>query len=198
VHVAALAHSTGELGLIEPIVVDVRQRLLAGGHRLEALRRMRVEEPEVYARWFSAGVPVYVRDFDAELDPKRALEVEIAENERRSDYTPAQIKDLVVRLKDVGYRDTVGRPRSGEKALGPALEVIVGKSMKTIRKLIADGGAEGGGEGGSPKSQVVPVQPLEVLVRAMAKHQEAVPPSLLPRFAELLEDFRAELAAVEE
>ncbi|MFM2415314.1 MAG: hypothetical protein RL385_37 [Pseudomonadota bacterium] len=193
-HVSALMESIAELGLIEPIVLDVKHRLLAGGHRLEALRRLRVERPERYQQLFAAsGVPVYTKDFDADASPDRALAVEVAENEHRRDYTAPQIRELVQRLKDAGYRDTVGRPKAGEKALGPALAVIVGKSLKTIRKVIAEGEAQAAdGEGGGQGGRRAP-SPLEQLRRVLLKHKEVVPASVREVYEALMQGIDAEL-----
>ena len=189
-HVRALRESIGALGLIEPIVVDAQHRLLAGGHRCEAIRMLRAEQPEAFARWFSEGVQVRVMDFDADSQPARALEVEVAENEHRRDYTTAQVRDLVTRLKDAGYRDTVGRPRAGEKALGPALEVIVGKSMKTIRKLLSeDDDVKGQGRGGTDET------PISKVLRVLAKQRPLIPASLLSQFDGLVSGLEAELQA---
>ena len=179
-HVKALAESIGALGLIEPIVIDTGNRLLAGGHRLEAIKRLRTDNPGDFGKWFSDGVPVRVMAFDAEASPARALEVEVAENEHRRDYTVRQIRELVGRLKDAGYRDTVGRPRAGEKALGPALEVIVGKSMKTIRKLLSDRVGEGDGKKKASEPS------LGAVLRALARQRPFIPDGLLEQFDEVL------------
>jgi ParB family chromosome partitioning protein len=187
-HVKALAESIGALGLIEPVVVDSAKRLLAGGHRLEAIKHLRAEQPEVFARWFAAGVPVRTMDFDADASPARALEVEIAENEHRRDYTGSQIKELANRLRAPGYRDTVGRPKLGEKALGPALEVIVGKSMKTIRKLLNDSDDR---EGRADEPTAVP--PLAKARRALEKHRTIIPEPLHVHLDALLAGLDAEL-----
>jgi ParB family chromosome partitioning protein len=185
-HVRALAESIAALGLIEPIVVDVAQRLLAGGHRVEALKFLRDQQPDAYARWFASGVPVLSKDFDAEVNPSRALEIEIAENEHRRDYTGSQVKELATRLRAAGYRDTVGRPKVGEKALGPALEVIVGKSMKTIRKLLVDEQAP---------SKLEPARkeelPLAKVRRVLEKQRPLIPDGLLMHLDALLEGLAA-------
>lgn len=188
-HVEALTESIRSLGLIEPIVVDKRHRLLAGGHRLEAVRRLQETEPEAFARWFAEGVMVNVLEVDAETSPDRALEIEVAENEHRRDYTAAQVKSLAERLRSAGYRDTVGRPKAGEKALGPALEVIVQRSIKTIRKMLAEEGSDASRSSRRPASE-----PLRELRRAMLKHRGAVPNSVQRSFEELLEGIEKELA----
>lgn len=138
-HVEALVQSIADLGLIEPIVVDRRGRLLAGGHRLEALRRLSQEQPERFRERFPAeSVPVRMFDIDAETQPDLALGIEVAENTNRRDYTVDEVRELAKRLKAAGYRDSAGRPAEGEKALKPALSVIVGKSYSTIRRALKD------------------------------------------------------------
>jgi ParB family chromosome partitioning protein len=75
-------------------------------------------------------------DFDAEAEPERALQVEVAENEKRRDYTALEARTLAERLRAAGYVDVKGRPTKGEKALRPALEVIMGKSLRTVRRYL--------------------------------------------------------------
>jgi ParB family chromosome partitioning protein len=128
----ALAESLEALGLLEPLVVDRVGRLLAGKTRLLALRRLAAKDP---ARW--KLVPVRRMDFDAEAAPARALAVEVAENEQRRDYTPAEVRGLAARLQAAGFKATPGRPRKGEKALVPALAAVVGKSKRQLLRIIA-------------------------------------------------------------
>lgn len=136
-HVNALAESIAILGLLEPLVVDSRHRLLAGGHRLAAIRYLKDQHPEAYAQQFPDDqIPVRILAFDAEEDPDRALQCEVAENEHRRDYTPTEVRALADRLRFYGYHDQRGRPQKGEKALGPALEVIIGKHRRTVQRYL--------------------------------------------------------------
>ena len=135
-HVEELAKSIALLGLIEPLVVDNQNRLLAGGHRRAAILQLWADEPETFEKYFPNGVPVHRLDIDAEKDPELALEIEISENERRRDYSRSEIKALAERLKEAGYTDSTGRPKKGEKRLRPALELIVGKSIRQLRRYI--------------------------------------------------------------
>ena len=136
-HVDELMVSISVLGLLEPLVVDMRGRLLAGGHRRAAISRLKAEMPEEYAKHFKDDlVPVRSLDFDADLDPDLALQIEVAENEKRRDYTRAEVRKLAEKLKLSGYVDTKGRPALGSKALRPALEVIIGKSQRTVRRYL--------------------------------------------------------------
>lgn len=139
-HVTELAESIAVMGLLEPLVVDQRGRLLAGGHRKAAVFVLKEANPDAYAKHFPNDlVPVRVVDFDAEKDPDLALQVEVTENEKRRDYTPGEVRALAERLRDAGYADVKGRPAKGEKALRPALEVIIGKSIRTVRRYLNEG-----------------------------------------------------------
>jgi len=125
------------LGLLEPLVVDRRGKLLAGGHRKAAVFVLKEANPAAYAKHFPNDlVPVRVVDFDAEENPDLALQVEVTENEKRRDYTSGEVRALAERLRDAGYADVKGRPAMGEKALRPALEVIIGKSIRTVRRYL--------------------------------------------------------------
>lgn len=138
-HVDALAESIAVLGLIEPLAVDEKGQLLAGGHRLAAIRQLKERNLTAYEQKFEGDrIPVRIMPFDAEADPDLALQIEIAENEQRRDYTPAEVRALAERLKTAGYIDRKGRPAKGEKPLLPALEVIVGKSMRTLQRYIQE------------------------------------------------------------
>jgi ParB family chromosome partitioning protein len=76
--------------------------------------------------------------FDADKDPEQALQVEISENEKRRDYTPNEVRALAERLRAAGYVDSPGRPSLGEKRLRPALEVIIGKSLRSVRRYLTE------------------------------------------------------------
>lgn len=136
-HVEDLMISMSVLGLLEPIVVDIRGRLLAGGHRRAAIHLLKKRMPLKYAEHFYEElVSVKMLNFDAELDSDLALQVEIAENEKRRDYTPAEVRKLAERLKVAGYSDNKGRPATGSKPLRPALRVIIGKNIRTVQRYL--------------------------------------------------------------
>ena len=131
-HAESLALSLEALGLLEPLVVDSAGHLLAGGHRLAALRLL-----EERGKW-GKPVPVRVMDFDARKSPEEALAVEVAENAQRRDYSPKEVKALADRLKAAGFKAARGKPKAGERALFPALADIVGKSPKQLRRYLAE------------------------------------------------------------
>jgi len=138
-HIEALADSIAVVGLIAPIAVDSRGRLLAGGHRRAAITLLREQNPEAFAKQFPGGqVPIRRYDFDSEAETDKALAIEATENEKRRDYTPAEVRAIADRLRTAGYRDAPGKPKKGEKALRPALELIIGKSIRQVRRYLND------------------------------------------------------------
>ncbi|HEY9881658.1 MAG TPA: ParB/RepB/Spo0J family partition protein [Leptolyngbyaceae cyanobacterium] len=138
-HVEELVESIAALGLIEPLVVDNQSVLLAGAHRLAAINLLKENHPEQYAIHFGRDlVPVRIMPFDATDEPELALQVELAENEKRVNYSREQIQKLAVRLRQLNYKDTRGRPKKGEKALGPALAVAIGVSTRYVRQVLGE------------------------------------------------------------
>ena len=136
-HVEELADSIAAVGLIAPIAVDSRGRLLAGGHRRAAILQLQEQNPEVFTKQFPSGqIPIRRYDFDSQVEPDKALAIEASENEKRKDYTPAEVRAIADRLRAVGYRDSPGKPKKGEKALRPALELIIGKSIRQVRRYL--------------------------------------------------------------
>lgn len=166
-HVLSLAESISAVGLIEPVVVDAAGRLLAGGHRIEALRLLaEPDDAARVARWCKLAaiepkdcdsdsreritalepgtahperVPVRVFErLDAAKDPDAALAIEASENLQRRSYTPDELRGLAARLRAAGFTDRPGRPRTGERALRPALAVIAGLSLRTIHRAMGE------------------------------------------------------------
>ena len=141
-HVEELANSIAVVGLIAPIAVDIQGRLLAGGHRRAAVLLLRGQDPDAYAKQFPGGqVPIRRYDFDSKTDPDKALAIEASENEKRRDYTPTEVRSIADRLRSAGYRDSPGKPKKGEKALRPALELIIGKSIRQVRRYLNESSA---------------------------------------------------------
>jgi ParB family transcriptional regulator, chromosome partitioning protein len=136
-HIEALAESIAIIGLIQPIAVDQQGQLLAGGHRVAAIKQLKTVNPPAYNQHFLAGIPIRRYDFDASQDPELALAIEATENEKRRDYTPTEVRELADRLKAAGYHHTKGRAKTGQKTL-PSLAVIVGKSERQIKRYLAD------------------------------------------------------------
>ena len=163
-HTIELALSIEAVGLIEPLVVDRDLHLLAGGHRLAALRllstmgrshileelresgAMTVAQREHFellvtqlpkpTRLNLSNVPVRVFDFSARDDANKALEVETAENTLRRDYTAKELLELYERLLALGYEDVRGRPTPQQRPIKPALALIIGQSLRTVQRKL--------------------------------------------------------------
>ena len=136
-HVESLAESIATLGLIEPLVLDQDKTLLAGGHRLAAIKFLQKSDPKAFNQQFPNNlIPVRIMPFKADDDTERALQIEVAENEHRRDYTPAEVRNIADHLRKAGYREGSGRPKPGEKLLMPALSVVIGKNRRTIQRYL--------------------------------------------------------------
>lgn len=85
--IAGLADSLAKYGLIHPVVVDEEGRLIAGGRRLEAAKRLGWTEIEV-------------RTF-GELSERQRREIELEENVRRKDLTEYERSKKIVELTEV-------------------------------------------------------------------------------------------------
>lgn len=138
-HVEGLALSIAAVGLIEPLVVDQKGVLLAGASRRAAIALLAdgASGDKLLANMFPDGIPVRVMPFCASEDKDKALQVEVAENEHRRDFTPSEIKKIIQRLKDEGYEHGPGQPKKGSKRLKPVLKRIIGKSMRTVERYLA-------------------------------------------------------------
>lgn len=137
-HVDSIVISIEAIGLIEPLVVDQDGVLLAGGHRKEAIALLQQSNPDAFNQHFSDGlIPVRVMPFTVADNPEWALDVEVSENEVRRDYSKQEVLKIAKRLRDAGYKDTPGKPKKGEKRLKPAIQTIIGKSMRTVERYLA-------------------------------------------------------------
>ena len=163
-HSLELAESIAAVGLLQFIVVDEKCRLLAGGHRLNAIRLLRevaqMSDAEIreifergpdpdklspseietlrdaYKNHFENGVVVRVLPTSGFVESQVRLQVEAIENEKRLDFSKDELAEIVSRLQAAGYRDTVGKPKAGQKVLSKELERIMGKSRRTVFRLL--------------------------------------------------------------
>jgi ParB family transcriptional regulator, chromosome partitioning protein len=137
-HVVALGESIAAIGLIQPLAVDQMNRLLAGAHRLAALRWLQGNRKARFLELFPEGIPVLRMDFNANSEADLALAIEISENEQRRDYNSSEIQRLAERLKAAGfhYNAEGGRPRTDSRPLMPTLELVVGKSARQLRRIL--------------------------------------------------------------
>ncbi len=220
VHLLNLAESIAAVGLVEPPTVDAVGHLLAGAHRVAALRLLALSDQEQRLRsWLELAqldpsrltakqqieierltglspleteeIPVMILPFNAAEDPARALAIETSENTQRRSYSKSEILTLVERLRTAGFVEREGRPRAGEKALRPALSVVLGKSANTVRRWL---GVLDDTPKTCPDGQVSKVQHAEHrLLLAISHYREALAVSALEPKPEL----HAQLAGLE-
>jgi len=120
--------------LIQPIATDSNKYLVAGGHRLAALRLLSASPDDRVVMWTgmfgatpkgeflsqlqalpvrSLTIAVNIIPFDSATEPDLARQIEVMENEKRKDYTHAQVSNLIQVLKEAGYQYEPGRPTGG-------------------------------------------------------------------------------------
>lgn len=196
--VLTLAESIAAVGLVQPLTIDRYHRLIAGLHRLTAFRLLLADSDQRLGCLAALGwagpaeeaqerlealprpealpeplrgrlLPCLVRvDLDAVADPAAALAAEAAENTARRNYTTAEVAALVDRLKAAGYRETAGRPRRGDRPLRPALELVLGVSGTTARRLLGKRAFEKKGSHVTTFSEALPrvAKALDLLAEA--------------------------------
>lgn len=142
-HVDALCDSISTLGLITPLTVDTKGRLLAGGHRRAALLQLASKDPKHFASLFPEGIPVRVMEIDSTTDEIDALQIEVEENTQRRNFTPSEIKDAANRLEAAGYARLKGRPRKGQKSLKRELANVFRLSEDRIQRILNDSDEKG-------------------------------------------------------
>ena len=191
-HVESLAESIATLGLIEPLVVDQDKTLLAGGHRLAAIKFLQKSDLKAFNQQFpNKLIPVRIMPFKADDDTERALQIEVAENEHRRDYTPAEVRNIADHLRQAGYQEVRGRPSQGEKPLIPALSVVIGKNRRTIQRYL---------HGTTIESRTDVQLYLKKAKKSLQRWQTEVPKDpknmvlieRLPEFLELIDQFLSE------
>lgn len=135
-HIKELVDSIAVIGLITPLTVDRRYRLLAGAHRRAALQRLAEKDPKQYSELFDAGIPVHIMDIDAEIDTVDALQIEVEENTQRRNYTASEIREAAQKLENAGYEKIRGRPAKGQKSLNRELMSVFRLSRRRITDIL--------------------------------------------------------------
>lgn len=164
IHVLNLALSIEAVGLIEPIVVDQEFHLLAGAHRLNALKVLSLEDREATCHELRKlikksqeshfdelvtflpkavsidfqKIPVRVFQFLAKDDVAYALKIESIENTQRKNYTSKEVFNLYKRLLETGYEDVKGRPREDQRPVLPILALIIGQSIRSVQRKLKE------------------------------------------------------------
>lgn len=182
-HVVDLARSIAAVGLIEPLVIDIEDVVIAGSHRYAALRLLRSSAadrlvllgtlcPEANASLLASlgdsvaqlpastldfhRIPVHIIPYSKREHPDETWRIEVAENEQRRDYKPREVKQLAERLKAQGYTSSMN-PGDPAPRLMPVLTALIGKSERHIRRLIK----------AASEPDVDPVPPPRTNVRAI-------------------------------
>lgn len=131
--VADLIDSITRLGLLQPLVVTTKNKLVAGRHRLEAVRRL---------EW--ATVPVVV----VELSDLEARLAAVDENLVRNDLSRLERFEHVVARAELvaalGQRKKVGRPRNTDTVSGfarttndiAAASGLSGRTLQRATKIV--------------------------------------------------------------
>lgn len=91
-----------------------------------------------FQRHFPHGIPVHRIDVESLPVATQTLTIESIENEKRLDFTKAELLSIMSKLKAAGFRDKSGRPKAGERTLATELERITGKSRRTVFRLLEE------------------------------------------------------------
>ena len=138
-HVSSLIMSIQTLGLISPLVVDLEGYLLAGGHRLAALKFIKENHPTEFDSLFPMNIPIFriSKSFsNAEESALHRLLIEIEENTQRRNYTANEIRGAAQKLKQAGYEDLKGRPKKGQLSLKRKLSQVFNLSSRQIQRIL--------------------------------------------------------------
>ena len=103
--IAALADSIDKRGLLHPIVVNAEHRLIVGGRRLEAFKRLGRET-----------IPAIVNPSFSELAD--ILQAERDENACRKDFAPTEAVELGQRIKPILEAEAKERQEAGRQVGG--------------------------------------------------------------------------------
>lgn len=102
--VRELAENIAIYGLLHPLVVRPEgdyYGVVSGRVRLEAIKLLQRERPEVFEKLFGSGVPCMVK----ELDNREAIELSLSENLRQNTLTPEEVGRGLARLSEMGIRE---------------------------------------------------------------------------------------------
>ena len=191
-HVDALLQSIKKTGLDNPLDIwageseDTKVKIgdetvpatfiIAGLHRREALKRLNLEEPAVYAKLFPNGVPIRKRVCPV----TDAMLLQLRENVTRREMTSEEILPVVKNLVEAGIKQNVIANRVGKSTAWVS-------SILTVGEELGEEGMEEVAKGGIPikaakkaaaavsasKKAGTPISGKEALKTAKAEHEEA-------------------------
>ncbi len=212
-HVLDLARSIEALGLIHPVVIDVEDVVVAGSHRYAALRILQAHveaRPALLAELCPAAsskvlaslaestgdfafqpstvdfarIPVRILPLSQRTQPEEAWRAEVAENERRKDYSTGEVKALAEKLRAQGYSFGKGRGGAGADKALPVLAAVVGRSTRQIRRILNDEPTKGTSV---PYSVVGLVKGLEKFQRLRLKQLSHTEHAAVKKVIDILE-----------
>lgn len=135
-HVADLLASIRAQGLLEPLVVDQDDVLIAGNHRYAAVVQLKEGFPDEFRRWFPRSqVPVNRLPYKASEHLEEAIAASVAENQKRQDLDPRSVKEYRDKLAKK-FKLHVGRPKDGQTAMMAMLAQAFQRSPRYLRRVI--------------------------------------------------------------
>lgn len=134
-HVSRLEEHLISYGLLHPLVVDARHRVIAGNHRWKALTHLRESKPDIFQAQFPDGrIPAMVLPFDADEDIELTFGLMASENLCRKDPSPEEIVVAREYLRAQGYHVDAGRPPEGQKPIRTILAQILGCTERQVKR----------------------------------------------------------------
>ncbi len=154
-----LAEDIRRRGLLEPILIDVENIVLAGKHRVLALRQLQEQNPAWFTDALPQGVPYFRHDISYRTNPFEAGLLQLAANFNRAKTPTAQelrphLLSLLEKMPHEVYHFGKGNPGKKQPVI-PTLMDAFGVSRRTIARALAkddatasdivNGGEEKGG-----------------------------------------------------
>ena len=158
-----LAKSIAEIGLLNPITVDHRNVLIAGLHRLEAAKLLDCPEIECTV---------------SSLEGLQAELAEIDENFIRSDLSPIEYGNLLLRRKSI-YESLYPESRNGGDRKSEKIRSAKCVSDST-KSFVADTAEKLGVNPSTVRRQIQTAAGLKTRIRIAAAHRAAFQQRLSP------------------
>jgi hypothetical protein len=137
-HVTLLRDSIAEIGLEQPLVLIAGNQLVAGRHRYRAILELRDADSARFDTLFPGGlVPAQVFQQVEDSDAASVFALEMTENSARLNYTDEEVARAVEVLKTMDFTSKRGRPRLGDRPIGPAITKMFGMSEATMHRALA-------------------------------------------------------------
>ncbi len=118
------------------IVVDENLVIVDGRHTYDALLRFRDRDLKRFNKRFGKGVWVRSLTFDAKQDPERAVRTAMVLNFARRQPSGNDIDQYVRDLLALGFVNSEGRPRNGERSACSVIMHDMKVSESTARRWI--------------------------------------------------------------